>query len=262
MLKKKLRLTSIEKWITSIIIFFIIIGLSKNISVEKDVFITFYELGLTQLNSIFSVLFTMSFILLLFSAAHENPIELSSSKAALIYLKQAAKSALLLVVIVLTASLTYSVITRGFEAALVNEWSYNSAYSIIGKSPIVCLGITVVLFWLRCVFLFNLISLINTLAQKPYWGFWAVLIICYIDFRFYNQMRIQQPLNILPIEHTRILYTMAFGLPEKVARGSYLISILYWIILISIIYEVVEFVSKKRGKQHEKNVHARNKTSI
>ena len=257
MLNKRLRSISIGKLIISIIVFLICIGISRHVAVDNDVFKNFYEIVLMQLDSTFSLLFVMSFILLLFSSVYEESIE-TSPKVALIYLKQSVKAALLFVVIMLIACLAYSVITRGFEAALANEWSYNSPFSLTGKSPIVCFGIAILLFGLRCIFLFYMINLINVLTKKPYWGFWVVLIICFIDFRFYNQTHIPYPLNILPIEHTRLLYTIAFNDPiDTITRGSYVISVLYWIVLIIIIYEIIEFVFKKRGKKYEKGIHTR-----
>lgn len=85
-----------------------------------------------------------------------------------------------------------------------------------------------------------------------------MLFICFIDFRFYNQTHIADPLYILPVEHTRILYTSAFSDPMGiVTRGSYIISILYWIILILFIYEIMEYAIKRRRK-HEECIHKRN----
>lgn len=257
-MNNRLKSKNISKWIICVFILLIFIGISNDICVKQDEFITFFELVLKELNSTFSLLFAMTFIIVLFSATNNKPI-IQPSKASFTYLKQAVTSALLMALLLLTASFIYSLISRGFEEAFSNEWSYNSSFSMTGMSPVVCFGISVLLFGLRCVFLFYLISLINILTQKPFWGFWSVLIICFIDFRFYNQTQIPYPLNILPVEHTRLLYTKAFYEPMgSVTRGSYLISTLYWIVLIMLIYEIIGFIYKKRGGQYEKSISTRN----
>lgn len=256
-MKKTLRSTSTSKWIISIIMFFIVIGISNDIYINQVEFISFYELVLLQFNSAFSLLFALSFLLIFFSASNEKEIERLPSNAALVFLKRAVISAVDFVAIILSANLAYCFVSRGFQS-FVNNWSYNNSFSVVGLSPIACVVISVILFSLRCVFLFYLIILINMLTRKPYWGFWSVLFICFVDYSFYNQTHIPYPLNILPVEHTRVLFTRAFNSPmEPATRGSYLISILYWIILVLIIHEVIKFLVKERGERNEVGLHTR-----
>lgn len=238
----------ISKIIICIVIFLIFIGISNDICVSKNRYLNFYELVLSKLGETYSLLFGMSFVILLLSASNERPVNQMTLKPASTYLKQAGILAALMIILLLLASLVYSLISRGFEGVLENRWSYNSGFSMTGRSPIVCLLIAVMLFGLRCTFLFYFISFINILTRKPYWGFWVVLLICFIDFRFYKQTHIPYPLNILPVEHTRILYTSAFIVPMgTVVRVSYFISVLYWIILILIIYESLHLYIRKEG---------------
>ena len=238
----------ISKIIICIVIFLIFIGISNDMAVGKGRFLNFYELVLSELSETYSLLFGMSFVILLLSASNERSANQLTPKPASTYLKQAGISAALMIILLLFTSLVYSLVSRGFEGVLENRWSYNSGFSMTGRSPIVCLLIAVILFGLRCTFLFYFISFIHVLTRKPYWGFWVVLLICFIDFRFYKQTHIPYSLNILPVEHTRILYTSAFIVPMgTLVRVSYFISFLYWIILILIIYEIFEFIHKKRG---------------
>jgi hypothetical protein len=180
------------------------------------------------------------------------------SNAALVFLKRAVFSAIDFVAVILSANIVYCFVSRGFQG-FVNNWSYNNSFSAIGFNPIACVVISVILFSLRCVFLFYLIDLINMLTRKPYWGFWSVLFVCFVDYSFYDHTHIPYPFNILPVEHTRILYTRAFNNPmESATRGSYLISILYWMILVLIIYEIMKFLVKERGERYEVGLHTRN----
>lgn len=246
----KKRILQLDKWIICIIGFLIFLGISKEICINFGSYLPFCELVLIQLNETHSVLFAMTFLLILFSAINKNNTDdLLPKKAPLLILKQAIGCTLLLIFVFIFASMFYSIINIGLEKTFTNEWTFNSGFSITGRSPFACFSIAILLFGLRCAFLFYLISLINILTKKTYWGFWSVLFICFIDFRFYNQTHIDLPLNILPIEHTRILYTRAFSYPAGiVTRVSYVFSILYWLLLILIIYEAISFIYKKRGQ--------------
>jgi len=106
---------------------------------------------------------------------------------------------------------------------------------------------------MRLSFLSYLISFINILTKKNYFGFWGAFFISYIDFKLYEVLLIEYPLGVLPIEHTRILYTEAV-MPDfhnVATRIPFYVSILYWIALIAIIYLGFLLLSIRRSKDEK-----------
>lgn len=99
----------------------------------------------------------------------------------------------------------------------------------------------VLFLWLRLMFLGLGMAIIN-IKTGTITGFLFGIAITLIDFWFYEIFDILYPLNILPMEHTRILFTEAVApVFTNTSRGSLLLSTLYWIVLISI-----EFVLYKK----------------
>jgi len=111
----------IRKIIIYIVIFLIFIGISNDLAMGKGRFLNYYELVLSELNETYSLLFAMSFVILLLSASNERLANQLTSKPSFAFLKQAGISATLMIIIFLAASLVYSLINRGFEGTLVNR---------------------------------------------------------------------------------------------------------------------------------------------
>lgn len=89
------------------------------------------------------------------------------------------------------------------------------------------------LIYLRLVFLCLIVYAINLKSKFPF-GVFVVFIITVFDMFFYQMTNISMPLFILPLEHTRTLFTSgAFPAPEgKNIRISYIYSLIYWMLLI------------------------------
>lgn len=114
-----------------------------------------------------------------------------------------------------------------------------------GLNPYYDFAIGSLLILLRLIAIAFLMFAINLKCKKYPMGFIGAIIITLIDRFFYGIFQIMLPLNILPIEHTRVLYTEAVA-PVQGYRGSYLLSILYWGILIYLLYVfIVKIVSRK-----------------
>lgn len=126
-----------------------------------------------------------------------------------------------------------------------NEWKMTD-YWIIGIDHFSAIIFSILFVWAR-LFLISLIILqINLICTRFPFGFVSVLFFMVIDLT-YQVFHINKPLNLLPIEHTRIFYTEAmapaFG---HVARGDIFSSIVYWLFLISLVlYTLEKTVNKK-----------------
>ncbi len=80
-----------------------------------------------------------------------------------------------------------------------------------------------------------------------------------IDTYFYETFGIPYPYNLLPIEHSRVVYTIA-TVPDVLQRKSLFSSVLYWvglfgitIVLFMLFHHVIEAASKKkRGNNSDK----------
>lgn len=96
-------------------------------------------------------------------------------------------------------------------------------------------------------------------AFKTSIGIIVPFFVAVIDTYFYEIFGIPYPYNLLPIEHSRVVYTIAV-VPEVLQRKSLFSSVLYWvglfgitIVLFMLCHQVIEATSKKkRGYNSDK----------
>lgn len=90
------------------------------------------------------------------------------------------------------------------------------------------------------IYITNLISKLNV-------GFICAIIVTFIDRFFYEMFNIMKPIFMLPIEHTRILYTEAVAPADQYAvRIPFGMSFLYWAILILLLLIILDNIIKKK----------------
>ncbi len=127
-----------------------------------------------------------------------------------------------------------------------NKWTYGNELLVQDISPVAAVCISALLIFLRTVFTTLLMYMLNRRMKFSY-GVVVPFIMFLFDWLFYYTIRISEPLRILPVEHTRIFYTEAMA-PNwnEAPRFSYWISIVYWIILITMICFRI-FRNRKKG---------------
>ena len=203
--------------------------------------ITLYELIIEQFNNINVVAFPVSVIILcFFYYRHENYTSATSG------LKQAFVSSLFMSLTFFAVNFIITILSEGFAPTFSNQWSYDSEYSYNNYSPATGMLLSIGLVTLRSAFLMYLMFFMKVLTKQYSWGIWLIFFLGFLDFRFYSQTHILYPLYILPIEHTRIVFTCAFRIPyQQIPRFSIFLSLSYWIILVSVMYIVVNSLKRR-----------------
>ena len=240
-----------RKWI-SLVVFLVFMALSAEtieyVKISERVSPTFFETILVQTNDPQMILFPLMYVFLLFTMYEK--IEIGTKKSPIKLFKSAIFSAAFYIIFFITANLLYCVFALNIHFVFNNIWSYVGELSDTQLSPLMATSVSLLLLFMRLSFLSYLISFINALTRKKHWGFWSAFIISYIDFWIYDMLYIEYPLGILPLEHTRIVYTEALtpDFENTAMRIPYLTSILYWLGLLAIIYFAFVSVYKKRRR--------------
>jgi len=119
----------------------------------------------------------------------------------------------------------------------------------MGFLPVQACCVSLLLLYIRMTF-FTILSLaINTMTNNKIYGFVSILVICLIDWRLYEWFKIYEPIGLLPIEHSRIVYTEGYAPMSKTdVRIPFSSTILYWCVLYVMgLYLFIRF----RGKRIE-----------
>ena len=104
------------------------------------------------------------------------------------------------------------------------------------RTPQISIAVSALLIMLRTISMIVLIFLVNLKSKLPLGVLWSFSI-SVIDTFFYSMFGIPKSVNILPIEHTRTLFT-AGAYPPNIGqdvRPSYIISIIYWLAIIALL---------------------------
>lgn len=216
---------------------------------------TFFETLLEQANEPQMILFPLMYVLLLFSF-NDVKGEIENKITSIQLLKGSFLASAQFIIFFVTANLLYCLLTLDINSVFNNVWSYKGALYNTQLSPLTAASLSLLLLFMRFSFLLYLIQFINTLTRRKHWGFWSAFIISYIDYILYDYLAIPYPLGILPLEHTRIVYTEAFipDFEHAAVRIPYFVSVLYWIGLIAAIYFAFVLVYKRR-RRDEKCLH-------
>lgn len=234
------------------IVFIVLMALSAETIVYNralGINANFFETVLTQTNEEHMILFPLMYIFLLLNTDDSSGVKTENYSA--VILKDALYKACIFITLFLLANLVYCILVIDIKHIFINVWSSPHKFFYTKFNPLVATSVSLYLFIMRLSFLAYLISFINILTKKSHFGFVGAFIISYIDFKLYDVLFIEYPLGILPIEHTRILYTEAV-MPDfyyVATRIPLYVSILYWIGLIAIIYLGFFLLSKKRSKK-------------
>lgn len=147
------------------------------------------------------------------------------------------------------------ILSEGFVLTFSNQWSYASEYSYGSYSPAISMLLSIGLVTLRSTFLMYLMFFMKVTTKQYSWGIFLIIFLGFLDFRFYSQTHILYPLYILPIEHTRIVFTCGFKIPyQRIPRFLILLSLFYWGILILTMYKIINALKGGYRKDHEKKL--------
>jgi hypothetical protein len=122
-----------------------------------------------------------------------------------------------------------------------NDWSEK-----LGLSASNAIYLSFLLISFRFIFLSLLAFYIDLSCKKVPFGFISLIFLGLIDGFFYYVFKIDEPLGILPIEHTRIEYTPAWGINNDAFRMSYIYSFIYWIVIIGVLLLLIYIKIRKK----------------
>ena len=152
-------------------------------------------------------------------------------------LSYSAIISLLAIIMLFLVNMIVCIFRFGFISCFSNQWSTDEYTEIIARGWNPAFSSMVSLFFLYCRFLFlSLVCLfLNLKFRSGYLGIIGVFCINIIDWQFYGTLNLPYPLGVLPIEHTKIMYTPAMVPQFDEVRIGFLNSIVYWFILITIL---------------------------
>lgn len=212
--------------------------------------VSFFELSLYQNNDqIYLCILIALPILLVLSGVKQNEISRFTYKHSVLLI---AFLCFLITIVLIICNIISYLLYPGLEISFVNEYS-SSVFSSSTLKPIWLLCISYLLIFLRVMFCASCVFRYNYIFKSEL-GIIIPILIAVIDLVFNSIFNIQNPLYILPIEHTRVLFSEA-EVPNfmNIERPSIILSIIYWFVLISIVNFVGFVVQRKRKEMENKH---------
>ncbi len=204
-----------------------------------------------QLNNIHYVLFAFTYLLILFAMG--GRVICLDMKSAL-HLREALAFSVIYVISFMLSNLLFCMISDDIQNIFSNQWSVSLDVSQHFRNPLEAGIASLVLFFLRTTFCIYLMDLVNTIFRNKYYGFWAILLLSFIDFRLYEILSISTPFNILPFEHTVLMNSELYESSIGNYKISIFFSLLYWMLLIAVLYTLMIVVKKIREKRSQYGV--------
>lgn len=138
------------------------------------------------------------------------------------------------IIVLLQGFILSSIILIFYRQLPLRELYYLHNFGLSNTTYIQGLALLVTLQYCRVCFIILGIATTNAMSKRPV-GFFFGITVTVMDWWFYELFQIMEPLSILPIEHTRIMYTEAVAPAiETVKRIPFFFSFLYWFVLIGI----------------------------
>jgi len=256
--------SSLWRWLLIIVLFAGISCKSYNyIEFNNNSVPIFYEIILDQMNDIIMVCFILSFAWYIIIGDINRSWNQNLKKTTSIYSETFHLFVyillinLILLCILILVNLVLYFINAGSNFLFINEWIKDNELKNRGLNPFSSCIISIILNYLRFVFLSLLIYTVNQKSKNQF-GVIIAIFINIIDWIFYRFFQIYEQLYILPIEHTSILFSN-INIPKTNSffQISYIISVLYWVILIIITLIIIYFQTKykkdKRIKENDNN---------
>lgn len=193
----------------------------------------FYDVILDQTNGLIDICIVLPFAWLLangsIKAFYKN--EFKTNAMILSILANGIVCLLLFVIVNFVVYLIFS----GFANPFMNRWGSSNSIREMGYTPLSASICSLILFYVRMTFFTILSYSINISMSSEISGFLVVLIICIMDWGLYEWLKILEPLGLLPVEHSRIVYTGGYApLTGSEHRISFIATFIYWSILYSI----------------------------
>lgn len=213
-------------------------------SLEKIPF--FYDIILDQTNGLLDICLIIPFAWLLVTGNLKSNIYKPSFKTATLIKNVFVVNSICLLCFIAMNLIVYLCLS-GFKNPFIDYWVVNNQMYRMGFLPIGACFVSLLLLYIRMTF-FTLVSLvINMMFNSEVYGFLVVLIICLIDWGLYEYLKIYKPTGLLPVEHSRILYTAGYAPMRKTdVRISFETSILYWTLLYMVIIFLFKWLRGKR----------------
>jgi len=246
-----------KKNIIAFIIFIIaIIGASYisflHIMYSKGSIPYFYELIIDQTNGIIDLCFILPIAWLLIAGNSSIIIDISHNRPKYMFFYLLGINVICIVAFIVLNFLLY-LIASGFKNPFINFWFSNNELFAMGFMPLEACFYSVLLLFIRMLFLSLLSLTINILSNKQTVGLLCVLAICVLDWKFYEWAKILNPLGILPIEHSRLVYTEGYApMISTDHRLAFWKSLLYWSFVLSGLTTLLIKLSPKRENSNEK----------
>lgn len=247
-LKRKILLCEFWRWIlfTFLIIGFCILSIQYT-TFEKMGPPFLYDIILEQTNDVLSLCFMLPLAWSIIVSSHSMYSSEQSSICKTII--QVVKVNFICLLILIIVNILLCICSSGWERTFVGHWLTGNQIADMGLTPFWSCVISLALLYTRLLFISFLMLLVNKISNSNINGLIAIIILCLIDWNFYNAFQINIPLGILPIEHSRILYTEGFApMFEGDARLPFWHTLIYWIILYGLL-ALIYYLNSKRNSR-------------
>lgn len=187
---------------------------------------TYQEMSVNSFNRV--VVFSQYMILLLIIADFGFK-EAKGTKSFTRGLAYLALLCLLYIVIIMAFHLLVMLIKHG-AIDTRDSWSTMQIRGIEWITPLLAMGLSVLLFWLRFVFISAVVYAVNRRCAKTPYGFAAGIALCLFDIIVYYNFGPYEPMCIFPFEHANLEFTLRMT-PYPALNIA--ISAAYWGVLIA-----------------------------
>lgn len=248
-IKIKLKETSYFRWLLAFLFMIVVAFFNLKFDTLSDLqFNSLLEYTLYQTNDQINLCYIMTFLIVIVGADIYNGAKNTFDDNVFLKVGNRKRWLLfnLLYIFLLCSviSVTFAVINISFGLQLkIPLISYSEKISTTIIDNMVELS-----FWiLRSTFLCLTIFAINLKTKNYPIGFVVPFAICFIDMFAYEILDIMEPMNLLPIEHSRTFYTEAVApMIESSHRLPYIWSYCYWFFLISIVCYICKAITNKK----------------
>lgn len=210
----------------------------------------FNDIILDQTNGVIDICLIIPFVWLMFTGNSTSYIYRETQNTISV-IKNILGINIVCLLSFILVNLAVYLLLSGFKNPFINYWLADNQIYRMGFSPMEASCVSLLLLYIRMTFMTILSLTINTMTNSRIYGVIAVLIICLVEWGGYTWFKIYEPIGILPIEHSRIVYTEGYApMGETDTRISFQLTMLYWVVLYTV--GLVAFIHfRKKGAQNE-----------
>lgn len=250
--QKKNHYISQWRWISLVFLSFLVASQDKLFFLQQYCSFTASDFILSELSDITNICFVYLMLLFIvgsdvYQAGRKSITDKTAVECVVTIVVTCCEIAFTFTVIIwIVNATTPMTLSEPFNAEL---WLHENGLD--SHSSIFYLGWAFLLFFFRAFWNLLLIATTNAIL-KTYIGFVTPFLISIVDTYFYDVFGIIYPQGLLPIEHSRILYTPATS-PEVFDRPRFIYSFIYWVCICGLVIILLLLVFLRKSKKHNNN---------